>query len=178
VRQTYRASAGGQALLGQAYGELGPTGIGIAFVAVGIESSAQRHLALLDGLASSLELVTPQAPPSASPAASPSDWDAQVRGRKLHYLYTASGFHEEIQIDLCTDGTFARRGGGGGFGGGTPGASGAWQSSSSGRWQVVGNVLRLAGSDGSASTYTLSLEGEKLFLDGDRYFRVETDSCG
>jgi hypothetical protein len=100
-----------------------------------------------------------------------------LRGRKLHYLYSASGFHEEVQIDLCADGSFFRRGGGGGFGGGTPGASGAWQHGTNGRWQVVGNELRLAFADGGSASYDLSFDGEKLFLDGDRYFRVDTDRC-
>lgn len=176
VRQTYRASAQGQVLFGQAYGRLGPTGIGVAFVAMGPESSAPRHRALLDELAASLEL---QAPAVSSPGASASstDWDAVLRGRKLHYLYTASGFHEEVQIDLCADGTFYRSGGGGGFDGGTPGASGAWQHGGAGRWGVTGGVLRLESSDGKVASYQLSFDGEKLLLDGDRYFRVDPDRC-
>ena len=176
VRQTYRASAQGQVLLGQAYGRLGPTGVGVAFVAMGPQGTAPRQRALLDELAASLELQTP-AVSSAGANASSTDWDALLRGRKLHYLYTASGFHEEVQIDLCADGTFYRSGGGGGFDGGTPGASGAWQHGGAGRWGVTGGVLRLESSDGKVASYQLSFDGEKLLLDGDRYFRVDPDRC-
>ena len=176
VRQTYHASVGGQILLGQAYGSLGPTGIGVAFIAVGPEGSAPRHRALLDELAASLELRAPAVSPAAASASS-TDWDALLRGRKLHYLYTASGFHEEVQIDLCGDGTFYRSGGGGGFDGGTPGASGAWQHEAAGRWGVTGGVLRLESADGKVASYELSFDGEKLLLDGDRYFRVDPDRC-
>jgi hypothetical protein len=177
--QSYSAMAGGQKLVGWAQGIVGPTNIGVAFVAVGPEASAFRYAAVVDEIFSSLELIEPKVHAAAAtePAGSTS-WDAMIRGMKLHYLYTASGYSEEEEIDLCADGTFARRNEGGGFGGGTPGASGAWQGGGSGHWSIDGNVLRLRYPDGEVGSYTLSLDGDKLLLNGSRYFRVATDRCG
>lgn len=176
VSQSYSATGGGQSLVGQARAVVGDEGVVVAFVALGPAERADEYRALVGALAGSVRFVAPVivSPPATGSAV---DWDALVRGRKLHYIYSDTGFTDEDQIDLCADGTFAKRGGGGGFGGGTPGASGAWQHSGGGTWSISGNVLRLHYSNGEEGSYTLSYENEKLYLDGSRYFRVETDSC-
>ena len=94
--------------------------------------------------------------------------------------YTDSGYTDEQHLWLCSDGTFARRGAAGGFGGG---ASGAFQSDSTGRWQATGaganGTLTLQYSDGSVARHELYWDYEKnrLHLDGKRCCTTTTSAA-
>lgn len=179
LSQDYSTIVGGQTLIGRADGIVGPTGVGVAFVAVGPESGAARYQALISAAVASLQFREPppqrsSAPSKAAAHAAESGWNGMLRGMKLHYIYSATGYANEEEIDLCADGTFVKRGSGGGFGGG---ASGAWQNGGVGRWSVSGDTLSLRYDNGEEESYTLSLDGNKLLLNGKRYFRVATDRC-
>ena len=150
-------------------------GMGVALVAIGPVDQAEYYRTLITTVASTVRFVPPV--PQTAAGSADSEWDRTVRGRKLHYLYSSDGYTNEEQIDLCSDGSFAKSGGGGGFGGGTPGASGAWQHGGSGRWTITNGELVLGYPSGEQESYTLSWDDDKLFLNGYRYFRTTLDRC-
>ena len=84
------------------------------------------------------------------------------------------GYSNQEEIDLCTDGSFAKTGDGGAFGGGV---SAAWQDGGSGQWAISNGRLLLTYPDGQVESYDFSLDDTKLLLNGYRYFRVATDRC-
>ena len=97
-----------------------------------------------------------------------------VRGYKLHYITSSTGYSNEEEIDLCAEGSFAKTGGGGAIGGRV---SGTWQDSGSGQWSISRGELLLNYPNGQVESYEISLDGTKLLLNGYRYFRVATDRC-
>ena len=167
---------------------VGEHGWGVAFIGASAPDQVEDLTGVMAAMGASLELGPPPSggaagASSSSSAASGSDspWFEELNGRKLSHFFTRSGYTEEDYIWLCPEGRFYKSFNSGGFGGGTPGASGAFQSSNGGRWSVSGplegGTLTLTFNDGSVSQYTLTHEGTKLFLDGKRYFR-ETGQCG
>ena len=128
-------------------------------------------------MSKSVSLEAPPSAPTATAKKSSGPWLEELSGRKLSYFYTATGYTEEDYIWLCPNGSFYKSGSSGGFGGG---ASGAFQSKNAGRWTVSGGVQRgtlvLAYNDGSTARYSVTRDGNKLFLDDKRYFR-ETSDC-
>lgn len=173
LTQTYRVVVGGQELTGEAHAFVSPHGIGIAYVAVGPVAQADSYRRLATELAGSTELTTPIAEPAGS-RGSDGAWDAMVRGYKLHYITSSTGYSNEEEIDLCAEGSFAKTGGGGAIGGRV---SGTWQDSGSGQWSISRGELLLNYPNGQVESYEISLDGTKLLLNGYRYFRVATDRC-
>ena len=173
ITQTYSATIQGQELTGEAHAFVTGEGIGLAYVAIGPVDQSDYYRALATELAESTELTTPVAEPTGA-AGSDGGWDQMLRGRKLHYIASSTGYSNEEQIDLCMNGSFASRGGGGAIGGLV---SGAWQDGGSGLWTITNGELLLTYGNGEVASYELSLDGTKLLLNGYRYFRVATDSC-
>jgi len=173
LTQTYRLVVDGQELTGEAHVFVSPHGIGLAYVAIGPADLADYYWALATELAGSTRLTTPVAQPRAA-GGSDGGWDALVRGYKLHYITSSMGYSNQEEIDLCTDGSFAKTGDGGAFGGGV---SAAWQDGGSGQWAISNGRLLLTYPDGQVESYDFSLDDTKLLLNGYRYFRVATDRC-
>jgi hypothetical protein len=111
-----------------------------------------------------------------------------MRGRYIVYYYTGSGYHEEDHIWLCSDGTYYRSNSSGGFGGG---ASGRWQAT--GTKPEVG-ILTLTTGPGvfrgdttfgsweentgpSQTSFKLSIQDNKLYLNGSKWFRDNNQRC-
>ena len=173
LTQSYRLVVGGQELTGEAHAFVSPHGIGLVYVAVGPLAEADYYRKLATDLAGSTELTTPVSE-AADSGGSDESWDSMVRGYKLHYITSSTGYTNEEQIDLCTNGSFAKSGDGGAFGGGV---SGAWQDGGSGQWSISNGQLLLTYPDGQVESYDFSLDDTKLLLNGYRYFRVATDRC-
>ena len=173
LTQTYRVVVDGQELTGEAHAFVSPNGIGLAYAAVGPLAQADYYRGLATDLAASTELTTPVAEPAGS-GGSDAAWDSMVRGYKLHYITSSTGYNNEEQIDLCTDGTFAKSSEGGAIGGLV---SGAWQDGGSGQWSISNGQLLLTYPDAQVQSYDFSLDDTKLLLNGYRYFRVATDRC-
>jgi hypothetical protein len=118
-------------------------------------------------------------------AATDSDdtWAGYLKGKHIVRFYTTSGYTEEQHIWMCSDGRFRRSFDSGGFGGGTPGASGAFQGHYGGRWQAKGQgeygQLLLSFNDGQVSRYELRWDYGKnqLFLDGKRWLHDKNNLC-
>ena len=170
----YTVSGTPDPLRGRVTTIIGDHGYGVFFIAAAAADDFESVRSAVERMSASVSLVAPVA----APAPPPGSWQQQLAGRKLSYFFTRSGYTEEEYLWLCPDGRFFRSMNSGGFGGG---ASGAFQSQNGGRWEASGNaqsgILSLSYNDGASATYALSIEDDKLFLDGSRYFREVTD-CG
>lgn len=115
------------------------------------------------------------------------EWKQALNNCRLTYMnsynsgFGGGGIQDKIMIDLCTQGYFiyydesqvVMN---------TEDVSGysAGEKNGSGNWDVVQNgeqiILKLNFSDGNVHDYVLSFDGEKTFLNGNRYFRTYQDS--
>lgn len=177
---------------------LGKHGVSVALIGLGFsEGEPSKTLAKL---AKTVRLEAPQhaqqSQAGAASGGSGQKWSDYMRGRYIVYYYTGSGYHEEDHIWLCSDGSYYRSSSSGGFGGG---ASGAFGGKAAGRWQVKGTlpgegILTLTTGPGvsegsttfgdwsetrgpSQASFRLSLQNNKLYLDGSKWFRDTNQRC-
>ncbi|UZR95116.1 hypothetical protein [Chondrinema litorale] len=167
----------GRQALGYVVGRLSPYQVGATVL--GVCETADYNNAFkqqVESFARNIQFSQPVRATTSSGAVA--DWGTYMKGRKLSYLKSDTGFYMEIHIYLCSDGSFAYKDNSGGFGNG---ASIVADSKYTGRWQAFGNgnsgTLVLNFNDGSKSTYNTELRNEKLYLDGKQYFRVNNDYC-
>lgn len=174
--------------------QTGTSGIAFAIIAIGDDARITDALAGADLVARSVTFSEPVQPPA--PPGLAGNWQDYMKGRYVVRLYTGSGYYEEEHIWLCSDGSFFRSTGSGGFGGG---ASGAFGGKGQGAWRAEGELagqgrLVLAygatvsqndttfgswqtSSGASESHYVLELSDDKLYLDGKRWFRDGNQRC-
>ncbi len=117
-------------------------------------------------------------------------WKQRLTGRKLQYFsrYSSSGvggfsgYTENKQLSLCSDGSFLFSGD---FSGAinVPGASANLgnRGGNAGSWKIVPQlkqaVLQLNFADGSQASYTLGIEDGKTFLNGNRWYLDDKSDC-
>ncbi len=174
----YDVAGARQPLAGHVRTTVGEHGLGLSLIAAAEPEHASRLRDAVRTIGESLTLARPAPEPAAAPPPRGGGaWADALRGRKLSYFFTRTGYTEEDYLWLCPDGRFFHSAQSGGFGGG---ASGAFQSSNAGRWSASGppgeGTLVLSYNDGRTARYALTLDGTKLFLDGKRYFR-ESSGC-
>jgi hypothetical protein len=167
---------------------LSPYGGGVLILA-GTEASSYspRYAAWAEELARNMTFTKPVATPEVQ------QWIAKLRGHRLAYLTSggdatpvdgsAYSWSDRKNIYLCSNGTFQAQGG---FSGsiGTPGATGIATNGTgplAGQWKVTAvagmPVLELHLQNGQTATFRLSAQGNKTFLDGQRWFVVENNVC-
>lgn len=176
---------------------IGKHGISVALIGIGFSQGEPEKS--LNQLGKTITFTAPQVAQQANPARSTgsgTSWSDYMRGRYIVFYYTGSGYHEEDHIWLCSDGTYYRSNSSGGFGGGASGASGG---QANGGWQVTGTmpadgVLTLTTGPGvfrgdttfgsweeatgpSQASFTLSLQDNKLYLNGSKWFRDSNKRC-
>ena len=176
---------------------IGEHGISVALIGIGFSQGEPQKT--LTQLRKTITFKAPQAAQQAHTAPSTGSgtpWSDYMRGLYIVYYYTGSGYHEEDHIWLCSDGTYYRSNSSGGFGGGASGASGG---KASGQWQVTGTmpaegVLTLTTGPGvfrgnttfgnweeqtgpSQASFKLSLQDDKLYLNGSKWFRDSNKRC-
>lgn len=170
---------GGQDLTGRVDVRLTESGLAIGFVLLSPTARFEEHVDDLRGLALSLGVTEPTAPPQA--ASGSDDWDPFLRGAYLARFYTGSGYTESTELWLCRDGSFHFNDQAGGYG---PGASGAYQNATAGRWVATGTgatgTLTLNWANGEQSTWSLEYDYDqgRTYVNGDRWLRGENDRCG
>ncbi|GAB4353422.1 MAG: hypothetical protein Kow006_18540 [Gammaproteobacteria bacterium] len=166
----------------------------IALSETGDKAAMGKSLKTLRNSFKSFQVKMPE-PGVPAPAGS---WQAYMQGRHVVRMFTRTGYTEEEHIWLCSDGRFYRTTNSGGFGGG---ASGAMSGRGNGRWHAVGNtngegqlILQYgAGYESRTSTpgndyhetgpggdrlvYALSLQNNKLYLDGRQWLRDGNQRC-
>jgi hypothetical protein len=176
---------------------IGKHGISVALIGIGFsQGEPQKTLAQLS---KTVQFKAPQTAHQTNTTRESNNgtpWSDYMRGRYIVYYYTGSGYHEEDHIWLCSDGTYFRSNSSGGFGGG---ASGAFGGKASGQWQVTGSMpaegtLTLTTGPGvsrgdttfgsweeqtgpSQASFKLSLQDNKLYLNGSKWFRDSNKRC-
>jgi hypothetical protein len=177
---------------------VGKYGISVAFIGLGFSSGEPEKT--LARLAKTVRFEAPkqaqQNQPGVASGGSGQSWSDYMRGRYIAYYYTGSGYQEEDHIWLCNDGSYYRSNSSGGFGGG---ASGAFGGNATGKWKVTGampgeGVLTLItgpsvfegnttfgewteGKGPSQTSFRLSLQNNKLYLNGTKWFRDVNKRC-
>lgn len=164
----------------------GKNGTSIAFFLVSSVADMKTQSLNLEKVFGSLvmENVKPMTP-AASTAATGSgstdkSWQTYLKGKHIVRFFTGSGYSEEQQIWLCSNGQYVRRFDSGGFGGG---ASGAFQGNYDGSWHATGEgghgQLILQAQGNQVSTYDLRWDYQKnqLFVDGKRWLHDKNNVC-
>ncbi len=177
---------------------VGKYGISVALIGLGF--SAGEPGKTLSEVVKTIKFEAPrvahQNQPQVASGSGGQSWSDYMRGRYIVYYYTGSGYHEEDHIWLCSDGSFYRSNSSGGFGGG---ASGAFGGKGAGKWKVTGvmpgeGVLTLTTGPGvfegnttfgdwteergpSQASFRLSLQNNKLYLNGTKWFRDANKRC-
>lgn len=155
----------------RAKAKIDASGWGVMVIALAPSEELPTFLSAMDAVLSSAKFEPPKPP-------SPDNfWARQLAGKRINYFYNASGYSEKRQFSLCANGTFAYSTNSTSV---SVNGSGVMQNSNSGRWSTAGDasggVLNLHYNDGRTAQYRLSLNGDSLFLDNQRYLR-ENINC-
>ena len=177
IATALQGSFNGRPALGYVVGRLSPYQIGATVL--GVSETADYNSTFqqqIETFARNIKFSQPKR--ATTNTGNIADWGVYMKGRKLSYLKSDTGFYMEIHIYLCSDGTFAYVDNSGGFGNGS---SIVADSNYKGRWQASGKGnsgnLVLNFNDGSSKSYNTELKNNKLYLNGTQYFRDNNDYC-
>ena len=183
--------AGQPTLTARARARVGSGGVSAGLFLVAESASIGQFEPALSSAFRSLKLESPQSTSSAGKTTAETSgngggsdrWSDYLKGKHILRFFSGSGYTEEQHLWLCSDGTFFRRFDGGGFGGGSPGASGAFQSHYDGRWQATGQgahgqlILNFNGEQTSQYALRWDYEENKLYVDGKRWLHDKNEAC-
>ncbi|MBX2844357.1 MAG: hypothetical protein KTR26_21505 [Flammeovirgaceae bacterium] len=164
-----------------AVGILSPYGIGATILAISETIDYNEELKdLAITHAKSISFYQPKV--AIDPTGNIADWHQYLKGRKLEYYKTSTGFTDHIIFWLCSDGSFGRKDDTSSFSSGPISSfSGVAGGSNAGKWTARGSgnigTLVLQYNDGSSANHQVEIKDGKFYLDGVKYFRVENDRC-
>ena len=189
ITTSYRS----EAYIGRAVALLGPTQNSVIFFFAGPPKNDKAYQQLLEGLEASAAFLTPAPvaaqpqPPAAGGLSQP--WSSLLPGQALNYFSSynsgggGGGMSTHRVLHLCPDGLFV-------FSGqslvtmNVPGASGSsgGRDGSRGRWSVESAtdttaVLVLTLDGGRELRWQLRYDGQKTFLNGQRWLRERSTVC-
>ncbi|MDM7922874.1 MAG: lipocalin family protein [Pyrinomonadaceae bacterium] len=150
-----------------------PYGTGVAIAALSDEKSANSGFERAIAIARSVQFEKP-------PEGASGPFAAQLKGKHLLFLYTASGYSERKDIYLCASGAFYQSNDLGGFNpNDSDDASLGIRGSAHGTWSISGNSLTLNFRSGGTTRYTLTKRsaGNEVGLNGQRFFVREQNAC-
>jgi len=155
---------------------ISPHGGGIAIVAITDDRNAAVSWQTALDIAASVRFVKPEAGAAATQTRS------ILSGKKLTYLYTASGYSERKDIVLCASGTFYQTTDMGGFTTtDVDGPSFSARGGKSGAWSISPNAAKLIlrFQNGGTAEYQLSRRqaSNEIGLSGNRYFVQNQKIC-
>jgi hypothetical protein len=168
---------------------VGPDKRNIVFFFAGPQKNEPIYTQLIADLGKSATFTTPSTAAAAAPPAVSGTWSERLSGQMLHYFSTynsggsSGGSAAHRVLHLCRDGRFAY------FGDSSitmnvPGASAssAGRSGFNGRWTIetpteTNAVLVLNGDDGRQLRWPIRYDGQKTFLNGQRWLRAASDAC-
>lgn len=166
-----------------AVGVINELGMGATVMVIAArEEFAEFHQALVTELLRSMNFIKPETQDYVG------IWQEQLRHCRLTRMesynsgYGNGGYNTTETIHLCREGYFGyyrssnvSMDTGGAFG------SSSGQGSGRGTWTVIADattgqpVLQLSFDTGEIKTYTITWDGDKTFLNGERYFRTYGD---
>lgn len=179
--------------VGRALAVLGPTGSSVIFFFSGPLKNEAAYGQILEMLARTTGFAAPV--PAAAQVEAPvaggleQQWSRLLAGQMLHYFsrYNSGagggGMQSHKVLHLCADGRFSYAGdssmtmnvpGANASGGGRGGSRGQWRIESGTQTTAV---LVLTADDGSPMRWQLRYDGEKTFLNGQRWLRAASDAC-
>lgn len=182
-----------EAYVGLALALLGPTRNSVIFFFAGPPKNERAYLSLLEGLGTSTNFLEPapataQPQPPASGGLDP-EWSNRLTGQALNYFSSyqsgggGGGMASHRVLHLCANGRFAYSGdslvtmnvpGASGSSGGRDGARGRWSLESPTQSTAV---LVLAVEGGQELRWQLRYDGNKTFLNGQRWLREPSKAC-
>jgi hypothetical protein len=157
----------------------GDNGAGVLLLAAAPTAELPAWQHSLEALAASLRFSAPGAPSAAGPAAGPPQGALAdtLRGKRLRYLHSNTGFTDEWSIDLCSDGSFRYRRASSAFSSGFSGDfSAATEDVQGGAWSVQGQVLTLRYEQGAVEQAPLVQQRDGWYHGQTRYFLVDENS--
>ncbi|MCB0688003.1 MAG: hypothetical protein KDC53_15810 [Saprospiraceae bacterium] len=186
IQASYQGTVSYQPAKAYAVGLVNAYGTGVTIIAMTTaEQYSQKYEQIVKDVASTVKFSKVEVKESKS------GWSELLQNARLTYMHsynsgsgsyggysTGGGYSDQEQIDLCAKGYFKYSSSssmsfdtGGGFGSSHDSDQGA------GTWTVVTNpqgqdILQLSFHNGQVYEYTLSLEDNKTFLNGKRYFRT------
>jgi hypothetical protein len=178
--------------VGRALAVLGSTGNSVIFFFTGPLKNEDAYGQLVEGMARSTSFGAPA--PATAQADRPEGgagqaWSQRLTGQVLHYFSTynsgggGGGMATHRVLHLCGDGRFSYSGDSS-LTMNVPGASasGGGRSGSRGQWRIESPtpttaVLVLTADGGSPMRWPLRSDGEKTFLNGQRWLRAKSDVC-
>jgi len=180
--------------VGRALAVIGPARNGVVFFFAGPARHEAVYAALLEGLAGSTGFAQPVAAPAPAPAPASGRlgeaWSELLTGQALHYFSSynsgggGGGMASHRVLHLCAGGRFRYAGdslvtmnvpGAGGSAGGRDGFQGRWRLESPGESAAV---LVLVVDGGQELRWQVRYDGQKTFLNGQRWLRERSKVCG
>lgn len=187
----YQGQVQGQPAKAYAVGLLSPLGGGLTIIAmVETASYSEKYANYVKSIAAGMQFFKPKVSPIAE------QWQRDLSGTKLTYLwsYTSGGSGDGsyvggsqiTEIHLCPQGFFKyfddnQMAIDGGYStGANASAFGSGKDQGHGRWTVIGRgqtpFLVLTFHDGRELQFRIGYENDKLYLNGNRYFRTTANS--
>jgi hypothetical protein len=178
--------------VGYAAALIGPDNHSVVLFYAGPQTNEATYRQLVAGLAKSVTFDSPSVTSPPPPADDPSTrgWAQLLSGQMLHYFSSYSsgsagggGMAAHRVLHLCADGRFTY------FGDSmitmnVPGASASsgGRSGFQGHWTIDAAtpgsaVLLLRGDDGRQLRWPVTYDGQKTFLNGQRWLRAASDAC-
>ncbi|MCC6365030.1 MAG: hypothetical protein IT165_16055 [Bryobacterales bacterium] len=159
-----------------------PHGGGAMILAGGSEGALREYTTLADAIAKTVQFQKFDVTPAMD------FWTTRLKGKKLHYFSryssagSSGGYAEHKQMSLCADGSFHSQGD---FSGSidVPGASASMgrNSGNAGKWKLAPNLdqvmLVLLFANGAEGRITLTDQGGKTFLNGQRWLLEPAQDC-
>lgn len=192
IAQSYQVVGSPTPLAAYGEGLAGSHGIAVAYLLIASPESISAWKGALQSVTDSTRLGAPAGAGGGAPGAgagstaggaaagSQQTWEDYLKGKYIVRYFTRTGYTDEEHIWLCSNGSFQRRGAAGGFGGG---ASGAFQSDSTGRWTATGagehGTLTLRYGNGQVGEYQLrwDFQNSHLYVDGKRWYHDKNEVC-
>jgi hypothetical protein len=177
--------------VGYAVGVVGSDATSAILVFAGPQRNEATYRQLVAGLAKSVAFGSPAAPSAPLPAEDPGTrrWAQLLSGQMLHYFSSynsggaSGGMAAHRVLHLCADGRFAYFGdrmvtmnvpGASASSGGRGGFHGQWTLDAA---TPGGAVLVLRGDDGRQLRWSVTYDGQKTFVNGQRWLRAASDAC-
>lgn len=178
--------------VGRALALISPAQNHVVLFFAGPKKNEKLYMGLLDTLAQSVRFAAPIAanpqPPQPAPTGLAKQWTQFFSGMVLRYLSSynsgggAGGISSDKQLNLCSDGRFIfvnnsmvtiNVDGANAAGGGNGQSTGQWRVGSA----TANGAILILTTDAGQEELEVHYDGQKTFVNGTRWFRIESEVC-